>query len=77
MYVCFACIFVCIPHVCLVPKEARKSVLDDSPRVGVQSVGNRNPGPLPELLTTLLLLDNKIAQSVAVQCCGSAGAVSL
>ena len=24
MYVCFACMYVCAPHVCLVPKEARR-----------------------------------------------------
>lgn len=47
-------VYVCVPHMCLVPKEARKRV-SDPPGTGVAMLLEMEPG----------LFDNKIAQSVA------------
>lgn len=54
MYLCFVCVYVCIPCVCLVPKEASTPPTTD----GSESPGgcwDLNSRPLPEqhrLLTT-------------------------
>lgn len=47
-------VYVCVPQLCLVPKEARKRV-SDPPGTGVAVLLEMEPG----------LFDNKIAQSVA------------
>lgn len=49
---CFTC--VCVPHMCLVPPEARKRV-PDPPGTGVTVLLEMEPGPV----------DNKIAQNGA------------
>lgn len=34
-YKCFACMYICVPHVCLVPKEVRRGC--PTPGTGVMS----------------------------------------
>lgn len=54
MFYCVSPVYVCVPHMCLVPKVARKRV-SDPPGTGVAVLLEMEPGPV----------DNKIAQSVA------------
>lgn len=70
MYVCFACIFVCIPHVCLVPKEAKKSCQMILLGTGVLEMEPRSSGRAASALNHSVV--NKVAPSVA-QSCGCAG----
>lgn len=54
MLYCVSPVYVCVPHMCLVPTEARKRV-SDPPGTGVAVLLEMEPGPVA----------NKIAQNGA------------